>query len=305
MAIIKQILVVLATLLVVLSWMPLCYSAKKPALSARKEDIPYIKCQVCEKVAKELYLQVQKKQAQISPKKISEYQIIEIAENLCNLKKEEADWIMKIDIVEQGDELELVEQDVEGQCNAECKTIERACQEVMGYSDTDIAEYIFSSKPSIDALVNYFCKDLTNACMKKPPPVPKDRIPGEPFVPKPSKEAEMEKMLRSMEGMPGAPNMQMYSREDLMNMKNLGNEDADDDEDEDDESHFPSKMSKVMRAKESIKDDWKEKITKGIKNTGEMLKRHADKVSNRARQWWKGIKAAGTNKNSKAGKAEL
>lgn len=126
---------------------------------------------------------------------ISEYQIIEISENVCNLKKQEADWILKIDIVEQGDRLEvrimpvffslllilwlnpsslsyitsfgefgwwyttlkcwwwapsssssflyfwkvfhliftyvqLVEQDSEGQCNSECKTIERACQDV-------------------------------------------------------------------------------------------------------------------------------------------------------------------------------
>lgn len=30
-----------------------------------------------------------------------------MAENMCNLKKEEADWIMKIDIVEQGDKLEV------------------------------------------------------------------------------------------------------------------------------------------------------------------------------------------------------
>ncbi|KDP33741.1 hypothetical protein JCGZ_07312 [Jatropha curcas] len=304
MAKINHILVVLVSVLVVSNWVPVSLSAKKPDLSARKEDIPYIKCQVCEKVAKELYQQVEKKQAQISPKKISEYQIIETAENLCNLKKEEADWIMKIDIVEAGDKLELVEQDVEGQCNTECKTIERACQEVMGYYDTDIAEYIFSSKPSIDSLVNYFCNDLTKACIKKPPPVPKDRTPGEPFVPKPSKEAEMERILRSMEGMPGAPNMQMYSREDLMNMKNFGNEDADDDEDEDDESQFPSKLSKVLREKESGKDDWQQKVTKGIKTSVETLKRHADKVSNRLRRWWKEIKASGT-KNSKATKAEL
>lgn len=38
---------------------------------------------------------------------ISEYQIIEIAENVCNLKKAEADWILRIDIVEQGDKLEV------------------------------------------------------------------------------------------------------------------------------------------------------------------------------------------------------
>jgi hypothetical protein len=38
---------------------------------------------------------------------ISEYQIIEMAENVCNLKKAEADWILRIDIVEQGDKLEV------------------------------------------------------------------------------------------------------------------------------------------------------------------------------------------------------
>ena len=37
---------------------------------ARKEDIPFIKCQVCEKLAKELYEQVKDKQLQISPKKV-------------------------------------------------------------------------------------------------------------------------------------------------------------------------------------------------------------------------------------------
>ncbi|KAJ9141382.1 hypothetical protein P3X46_031924 [Hevea brasiliensis] len=298
MANIKQILVVLVTVLLVSTCVPVSLCAKKPVFGARKEDIPYIKCQVCEKVAKELYQLVEKKKAEILPKKISEYQIIEMAENICNLKKEEADWIMKIDIVEQGDKLELVEQEAEGQCNSECKTIERSCQEVMGNSDTDIAEYIFSLKPSIDLLVNYLCKDLTDACRKKPPPVPKGRIPGEPFVPKPSKEAEMEKILRSMEGMPGAPNMQMYSREDLMNMKNFGNEEADDDEDEDDDPHFPSKLAKVLREKESKKDDWKEKITKGIKTTGETLKGHANRFSSRMQQWWKRIKASHTNENS-------
>lgn len=40
-------------------------------------------------------------------RQLSEYQIIEIAENVCNLKKREADWILKIDIVERGDKLEV------------------------------------------------------------------------------------------------------------------------------------------------------------------------------------------------------
>lgn len=36
---------------------------------------------------------------------ISEYEVIELTENLCNLKKEEGDWIFRIDIVEKGDVL--------------------------------------------------------------------------------------------------------------------------------------------------------------------------------------------------------
>lgn len=294
------LLLLLSLIVITLTiWFPIVDCSKKAAVGvARKEDIPYIKCQVCEKLAYQLYHHVQNKQADISPKKISEYQIIEISENVCNLKKQEADWILKIDIVEQGDRLELVEQDSEGQCNSECKTIERACQDVMDYSDTDVAEYLYKTKPDLDSLKSFLCKDLTKACSKAPPPVPKNRAPGEPFVAKSSKEAEMEKLMRSMQDMPGAPGMQMYSREDLMNQK-FGNEDADDDDDDDDEGGFPSKLGKFI--KESKKNDWKQRITIGIQDTSETLKNHANRISHRMRKWWGAKKA----QSSKTGKGEL
>lgn len=38
---------------------------------------------------------------------MSELEIIEIVENVCNLKKQEADWILQIDIVEKGAKLEV------------------------------------------------------------------------------------------------------------------------------------------------------------------------------------------------------
>ncbi|XP_010918470.1 uncharacterized protein [Elaeis guineensis] len=289
-------------LLVVSALLPLALSAsKKPSPAARKEDIPFIKCQVCEKIAHQIYQQVKKKEVQISPKKVSEFQIIEIAENVCNLKKEEADWILQIDIVENGDKLELVEQGIEGQCNSECKTIERACQEVMGYSDTDVAEFLYSTKPSIDSLVNFLCNDLSKACSVKPPPIPKGRIPGEPFIAKPTKDAEMEKILRSMEGMPGAPSMKMYSREDLMNM-NFGNEEADDDE-EDDEDNFPGNLGKIIKQKDSPRKDFKQKILQSITKTGTTIKRHLNKVSKQFNNWWRGKKTKSSS--SKAVKPEL
>ncbi|GAB2248042.1 hypothetical protein Droror1_Dr00007924 [Drosera rotundifolia] len=279
-------------------------SGSKQAGAARKEDIPYIKCQVCEKLAAELLRQVQQKQAESSPKKISEYQIIEIAENVCNLKKEEADWILKIDIVEKGDKLELVDQEAEGMCNSECKTIERACQEVIGYSDTDVAEFLYKGKLHLDSLVNFLCKDLTKACSTVPPPLPKDRTPGEPFIPKPTKDAEMDKILRSMEGLPGAPGMKMYSRDELMNMKNFGGEGADED-DEDDEENSPSQLGKILKEKEIKKADWKETIVKQVKSAGETVKRHANDISLSLKKWWTGKKAASSKRKPANSKPEL
>eukprot|EP00268_Persea_americana_P069518 TRINITY_DN988_c0_g1_i3.p1 TRINITY_DN988_c0_g1~~TRINITY_DN988_c0_g1_i3.p1 ORF type:complete len:261 (+),score=67.43 TRINITY_DN988_c0_g1_i3:115-897(+) len=254
--------ILLFSVLVLLLSLPISQSSKKPVAVARKEDIPFIKCQVCQKLAHQLHHQVNAKQSQISPKK-------------------------------------LVEQDTEGQCNSECKTIERACQEVMGYYDTDVAEYLYTTKPQIDSLVNFLCNDLSRACSVKPTPVPKDRIPGEPFLPKSSKDAEMEKILRSMEGMPGAPNMKMYSKDDLLNMENVGEEDADEEGDEDDE-HFPSKLGKVLREQESQNTDWKQRIVEGIRGTGEEIKRHVNKASQQIQKWWRGRKTG-----SKASKAEL
>ncbi|KAJ9538618.1 hypothetical protein OSB04_031351 [Centaurea solstitialis] len=285
-------LLILSSLL----WIQTSYCAKQAGV-ARKDDIPFIRCQVCEKLAKELFEQVREKQAKISPKKVSEYDVIEITENVCNLKKQEADWMLKIDIVEKGDRLELVEQDSEGQCGSECKTIERACQEVIGYYDTDVAEYIYKKKPQLHSLTKFLCKDLTEVCNTKPPPVPKGREPGETFVPKSAKEAEMEKMLKSMEGIPGAPGMKMYSREELMSGKNL---DDEDDDDEDDEPSIPSNLGKILKEKEGMKKvDWKQKLKKGIIDAGETAKKHATKMGFRLQKWWKGKKASFTQHNSK------
>ncbi|XP_068648695.1 uncharacterized protein [Aristolochia californica] len=286
--------------LVFFSSLQITHASKKTVPLARKEDIPYIKCQVCEKLAAQLYQQVQKKENQIFPKKVSEFQIIEIAENICNLKKEEGDWIFRIDIVEKGDALELVEQDAEGECNSECKTIERACQEVLGYSDTDVAEFLFKKKPQMDSLVNLLCKDVTGACSAKPLPVPKERAPGESFQPKSSKEAEMEKILRSMQGMPGAPNMKMYSKEDLLN-NNFEDEEADDEDDE--ENSFPSNLGKILKDQQSQKTDWKQTILKGFRENISSVRKHVKKTSRILQNWWKGKTTI--SKSSKAKRPEL
>ncbi|KAM0845854.1 hypothetical protein ACQ4PT_056089 [Festuca glaucescens] len=304
-AVVVAVAVVALAVLLLLQGGPAAEAAgqKKSATAARREDVPYIRCQVCKRIAREISAQVAAKQQALPPsKKVPEIEIIDIAENVCNLKKQEADWMLRIDIVEKGDKLELVDQDEEGHCNSECKTIERACQEVMGYADTDVAEFVYTNKPSVEQLIKFVCKDVTKACAAAPPPVPKDRIPGEPFAAKPSKDAEMEKIMRSMEGIPGAPNMKMYSRDDLMKNNFGADEGDDDDEDDDDEDEgdsFPKNLGKVLKNKGPQKKDLKQQVVKQIKDTGKKLKGHVSKVSKAVKKWWQG------KKPTKSGKTEL
>ncbi|KAH8938495.1 hypothetical protein BDL97_16G086100 [Sphagnum fallax] len=291
----------------------------KGVVTARKEDVKYIKCGVCEEIVKQLSRQVKKKRDKIAPKKLTEFQIIETAENICNMKREEGDWILWLDIVEQGDKLKVVEQQAEGECNTECRTIERACQEVMGDYDTDVAEFLYKPGAQRAGLSKLLCKDLSKACVGKVPPVPKDREPGEAFTPKPTKDAEMERLMRSMSDMPGAGGMKMYSREDLTNNPDLvggGPEVSDDDEEEDDDSDDDVDFQNLLRESKSTtavgKSPQDSKVQKvldvvsqiGIE-TGRLLQSAKEQVDRTAAQlsdWWYGKKPS--SKSSTASKSK-
>ena len=54
----------------------------------------------------------------------------------------------------------------------------------------------------------------------------------------------------------------------------------------------------ILREKHSTKPDWKHTVTKRMKETVQALKRHASKVSNQIRQWWRKT-TTGSKKNSK------
>lgn len=67
----RVLIAVVVALALVASSALLPVEGKKPLSSApRKEDVPYIKCQVCEKLASRLHKLVKEKQAEISPKKV-------------------------------------------------------------------------------------------------------------------------------------------------------------------------------------------------------------------------------------------
>ncbi|GJP39702.1 hypothetical protein CLOM_g24045 [Closterium sp. NIES-68] len=130
-------------------------------IAVRKADIPFIKCDVCKKMVEQLDTQVEREREKAEPKK-------------------------------------LVEHEEDGECLSECKTIERACQQIIGDYDTDIAERIFNDEPSQSSLQRYLCHDLSKACSTKPPPVPEGREPGENWQKKDNSPPDYSKMAKEM-----------------------------------------------------------------------------------------------------------
>lgn len=59
------------------------------------------------------------------------------------------------------------------------------------------------------------------------------------------------------------------------------------------------------RERARSKSDWKQIITKKVVDTGEAVKKHANKVTDRIQKWWKGKKESLKRKNSKSSKSEL
>ena len=74
---------------------------------------------------------------------VPELQILELVEKMGNPGKDEGEWIAKIDLVESGKALKLEEQEQLGKCGPECKTIQKAVEDILEEHDTDIAEKLW------------------------------------------------------------------------------------------------------------------------------------------------------------------
>lgn len=78
---------------------------------------------------------------------LSEYQIIEILEKITDPLKDEGEWIGHIDLVEEGDKLLVKEMPDLGKCGSECKTAQRAAEQIVDGIDTDMAEKLWQVAP--------------------------------------------------------------------------------------------------------------------------------------------------------------
>mmetsp|Transcript_9393 Transcript_9393/g.28231 ORF Transcript_9393/g.28231 Transcript_9393/m.28231 type:complete len:321 (-) Transcript_9393:1411-2373(-) len=232
------------------------YTAPGANEKAVRSDIPYIRCGVCEALAKNAHRQIKTlRDEHTGPGRLSEIEILEKVEKMTDPVAKEGEWITKIDLAEKGSQLTLEEHQQPGECGSECKTVAKAAQQVLGDLDTDLGELLWKGESGRLAITNWLCKEATDACTKKAPPLPGSRKPGPAFKEIDEQELNMQRMMKSMEGsgMKGS----VYSRDEAMKMASGGmssmgggggggdeDDDEDDDEDEeDDEDEGPATRS--------------------------------------------------------------
>jgi hypothetical protein len=208
-------------------------ATKKGPARAVKSDVKYIKCQVCETIATALSREASALR-DINAGKLTEAMVLEKVEKVCDPKDEVGEWLVKIDLVEKGSELRLKHMgaDVFGKCGTECKTMQRACEDIVSDRDTDIAELLFTSPDMKSAgFGDWLCQNTDEsalgACLKKAPALKKDRQKGPPFEPVDKKEIDMQRMMKQMEAL-GMGGMQMYGRDDMAEMASGGGDYGDD-----------------------------------------------------------------------------
>lgn len=214
-------------------------------------DVKYIKCGVCQHMAKHLlatYRDVKSKKG----KTFKEEDLIDALERFTDPIQPEGNWIAKVDLVEQGDKLVLEEQDQIGECGRECKTVRMAAEKVLGEHDTDVAEKMFTGDLTRAQLMDWLCYKLTKSCTPKPPPLPASRPKGPEFKPLDESEATVQNTLASMkaQGLGG----EVFSRDEAIK-KYMGLAD-DEDLDDLDMDDVPDDMrgmysELIQRAKES------------------------------------------------------
>lgn len=117
---------------------------QKEVARAVKSDLQYVKCQVCQEVAKNLNREANAVREEKGAK-FKEGDVLDKVEKICDVETVEGEWLIKHDLVEDGDELKMKYMDgAFGACNSECKTMQKACHDIIGDRDTDIAEALFT-----------------------------------------------------------------------------------------------------------------------------------------------------------------
>ena len=136
--------------------------AEGPPARAVKSDLKYVRCQVCEEVAKVLSREASTLREEKGAK-LTEADVLGKVEKVCDVETVEGEWLLKHDLVEKGDALAMVHMGdgVYGKCNSECKTMQLACEKIVADRDTDVAEALFTGGDAMKraAVTQFLCAE--------------------------------------------------------------------------------------------------------------------------------------------------
>ena len=264
-------------------------------LRAVKSDVKYIRCQVCQEVAKVLSREASTLR-ETKGAKLKESDVLEKVEKVCDPEAVEGEWLNMHDLQEYGSALAMVHmKDQYGSCGSDCKTMQRACEKIVSDRDTTVAEVIFTGQLQRAALVQHMChnddEDGFGACLAKAKPLPKTRPKGPAFDAVDKKELDMQRMMKNMKDM-GMGGMSMYNRDDM--------EDMMDDEDIEDPSltdnPYKDYDPSILDPEEPEPPGFAEKVTDAVAGAGAAIRGGLDA----AVSWGKGLFAPSKASAAKA-----
>ena len=207
---------------------PMGRKNQKPQAELLKADMKYIRCGVCRKMVDIAYHKsaellhkrfgFKKKRKNEATEFDGEGAVQEFVEKMCNPLKPEGEWVGMIDLVQEGEQLQLASQPTAGKCLKECRTIEATCEEVLDKADTEFTEILYTAIKeghAVEQAQRYICNRAAGVCKKKAPKLEK-RPWDEKFQPMTAEEKQMQDMQANLKesGMSGT----MYRREDLAGM---------------------------------------------------------------------------------------
>lgn len=148
-----------------------------------EEDVPYVQCETCLALVQHIASLVDKRRTTFAKTKLREHDVLKMIQGVCDPMHENGEWITQIDV---DDDMKLRQMDSQGYCEEECKTMAKACQNVVDEADSEIVELVFLGKKEPEKIVCFkYINGLEGACGRTALPVRVDRVRnGDNFRPK-------------------------------------------------------------------------------------------------------------------------
>ena len=104
---------------------------KKGNKEVQKVDLPYIACEVCEKVVEELYHETERLRKEAPYNKLEEIQVTDVMDGICKDDEKSGEWLRRLDINEEKVKdkkyLKLKSPGGVSKCEVECATLSKSC----------------------------------------------------------------------------------------------------------------------------------------------------------------------------------